>query len=159
MGCTSAAYCVRVAQGGFVPNFAIRLALGYYFLDWFGAAAFVRFAPFSGYGDLSFVLLGARLQFRPLIDLERQNNGSGPSLSLHVGFSVGQVQHQPPGNTPATGGEAPWVISGLNGIPIGLTFTYRFMKHVGVFAEIEAMFQFPTFMFNADISAGLEVGF
>lgn len=158
------AYCVRVAQPGFVPNMAIRLAVGTYIPDpslaWLGFAGFVRFAPISGQGDLSFVLLGARVQVRPLLDLERSSrDGSGPTLSLHLGFSVGQVQHQPPGNEPADGSPAPWIISGLNGIPVGVNFGYRFMKHVGVYAEAEAMFQFPTFMFNADISAGLEVGF
>ncbi len=153
--CPLDSYCVRVAQPGFVPNLAIRFAVGYYFLDWLGAAAFVRFAPFSGYGDLSFMLLGARLQIRPLADMERQNGGTGPSLSVHAGVSIGQVQHQPPGN----GDNAPWVISGMAGVPFGVTFVYRFSKNFGLYAEAEAMFQFPSFMFNADISGGLEVGF
>jgi hypothetical protein len=152
--------CVRVAQAGFVPNMQVRLAVGSYIPDpaaaWLGFAGYVRFAPISGAGAFSFVLLGLRLQVRPLIDLERASaDGSGPSLAVWTGFSVGQVQHQPPGN----GDNAPYIISGLNGIPIGLSFTYRFMKHIGAYVEAEAMFQFPTFMFNLDLSAGLEAGF
>jgi hypothetical protein len=149
--------CVRVGQAGFVGNFQIRLAAGYYIhgFEYLGVAAFARFAPFSGYGDLSYLVIGGRLQLRPLVDLERQGGNIIPILTIFAGFSGGQVQHQPPSN----GVNAPWVISGLNGIPIGVSGGVRFGKHVGAYAEAELMFQFPTFMFNLDLSAGLEVGF
>jgi hypothetical protein len=150
-------YCVRVDQPGFVPNFQIRLAAGYYIhgAEWLGIAAFVRIAPLSGTGDLSSLVLGGRLQLRPLVDLERQGGSIVPLLTIFAGFSGGQVQHQPPANGP----NAPWVISGLNGVPVGVSGGVRFGKNIGAYAEAEMMFQFPTFMFNLDLSAGVEVAF
>jgi hypothetical protein len=155
-----AGLCVRVGQPGFVPNFQVRLAAGYYIhgFEYLGVAAFVRIAPFSGYGDLAGVVVGGRLQLRPLVDLERQGGSIIPILTIFAGFSGGQVQHQPPSNG-QPGDAVPWVISGLNGLPIGVSGGVRFGKHIGAYAEAELMFQFPTFMFNLDLSAGLEVGF
>lgn len=149
--------CVRVGQAGFVPNFQIRLALGYYIhgLEWLGVAAFARIAPFAGAGDMANIVVGGRLQLRPLVELERQGGDIVPLLTVFAGFSGGQVQHQPPSNGP----NAPWIISGLNGVPVGVSGGVRFHKNVAAYAEAELMFQFPTFMFNLDASAGVEVAF
>ena len=57
------------------------------------------------------------------------------------------------------GANAPFIISGLAGLPIGATVGYRFHRHFGVFGEVNLMFQFPTFLFNTDITVGLETGF
>ncbi|MBZ0117607.1 MAG: hypothetical protein K8H88_11455, partial [Sandaracinaceae bacterium] len=143
-------YCVRVAQAGLVPTGGIRLNVGYYFLDWFAVAAFARFSPVFGQGDLAFMLFGVRAQFQVTPPTE-----IGFHAALHLGFSIGQVQLQPPGNGP----NAPFVISGLNGIPVGATVGYRFVKHFGLFAQVDLMFQFPTFLFNTDITIGVETGF
>lgn len=155
--CPGEGSCVRVGQAGFVPNFQIRLAAGYHFhgFEYLGVAVFARFAPMAGHGDLASVLIGGRLQVRPLVDLEKQGGDLIPILTLFAGFSGGQVQHQPPANGP----NAPWIISGLNGVPVGVSGGIRFGKHIGIYGEAEMMFQFPTFMFNLDLSAGIEVGF
>lgn len=147
-------YCVRVAQPGIVPTYGVRVAIGYYFADWFGAALFARIQPTAGSGALSFMLIGARIQ----AELTHPTS-EGLFVALHLGGSAGQVQLQPPGNDPPPPDTPPWIISGLGGASAGTTFGYRFMKHFGLYAEVDLMLQFPTFLFNTDVSLGLETGF
>ena len=143
-------FCVRVTQPGAVVNGGLRIAAGGYFLPFLGAAVFARFQPNAGYGDLSFFLIGARLQAQLTTPSE-----TGLNAHVFVGTSVGQIQAQPPRN----GDNAPWIISGLNGLSFGGIFGYRFHKHFGIYAQVDFMLQFPTFLFNGDISAGIETGF
>ncbi len=145
------AACLYVRDPGMVPNFQLRLELGYYFLDWLGVSAFARFQPISGVGPLSFMLLGARLHFR-VFD---EGRDQGPSVSVHLGGSAGQIQVAVPNNGP----QAPFGQSGPAGFHFGGHIEYRFNRNVGVFVEPDFMFQLPNFLFNLDTTVGLAFGF
>lgn len=148
--------CLYVRDPGFVPNFQLRLEVGYFVLDWLGFSAFARIQPVSGFGTLSMALIGARVHFR-VYDVDPSNGGSasGPFVHLHVGGSGGQIQVAVPNNGPA----APYGQSGLGGFHFGSTIGYRFMQNVGVYVSPDLMFQVPQFLFTLDLTAGLEVGF
>lgn len=144
-------YCVRLENAGLVPTFGLRLAVGYYVLPRLALALFARWQPNAGEGTLAGLLLGGRVQYeftRPA--------PTGLHWSGFLGTSAGQIQPQPPQNGLA---EEPFIRSGLNGIQIGSVVGYRFVKNLGVVIVPEVMFQFPEFLFNIDISAGLEVAF
>jgi hypothetical protein len=144
-------FCVRIETAGFVPTFGLRLAVGYYFYDRFGAAAFFRYQPNSGEGTLSSILFGGRLQF-----LITEPATDGFNAAAYLGTSFGQIQPQPSQN----GEEVePFVRSGLNGIQIGGIFGYRFLRYFGIFAEPEIMFQLPLFLMNIELIVGLDAGF
>ncbi len=143
-------YCVRLAQGGIVAHPAIRVAVGYYVLPFFGIAAWARFAPLSGQGTMSFLTIGARgeLQVTPPAE-------TGFHASVFAGGGAGQVQIQPPGN----GQNAPFIISGLGNITVGGYAGYRIMRNFGFVGEIDFLFQVPTFLFDIDITLNLAVTF
>jgi hypothetical protein len=145
------AACLYVRDPGMVANLQLRVEVGYYFIDWFGISAFGRFSPFSGLGTLSWGLFGLRANFR-VFD---EGHDDGPSVAVHLGGSVGQIQVQVPNNGP----NAPWGTTGLGGIHVGGTFTYRFTRNVGIFVNPDFMFQLPKFLFNTDLTVGLEAGF
>ncbi len=148
--------CLYVRDSGFVPNFQLRLEVGYFVLDWLGFSAFARVQPISGFGTLSMALVGARVHFR-VYDVNPADGGSasGPFVHLHVGGSGGQIQVSVPNNGPA----APYGQSGLGGIHLGSTIGYRFMQNVGVYVNPDFMFQVPQFLFTMDLTAGVEFGF
>jgi hypothetical protein len=148
------AACLYVRDSGLTANFQIRAEIGYFVADWFGISAFARIQPLSGYGVLSFMLVGARLHFR-LLDVSTPEFLPSPFVQLHLGGSVGQIQVQVPNNGP----QAPWGTSGLGGAHVGATVGYRFSPNVGIFFEPDFMFQFPGFLFNIDVHAGFEFGF
>jgi hypothetical protein len=148
------AACLYVRDSGLVANFQIRAEVGYFVLDWFGISLFARFQPISGFGPLSLMLIGARLHFR-LLDVSTPEFIPRPFVHLHVGGSAGQIQVQVPNNGP----QAPWGTSGLGGAHVGATVGYRFTPNVGIFFEPDVMFQFPNFLFNIDLHAGVEFGF
>ncbi|AKF05290.1 hypothetical protein DB32_002439 [Sandaracinus amylolyticus] len=143
--------CLFVRDPGLVANLQLRLEVGYYFLDWLGVSAFARFQPISGLGTLSFMLVGARVHFR-VFD---EGQDSGPSVSVHLGGSAGQIQVAVPNNGPS----APYGQSGLGGFHVGTNIGYRFTRNVGIFVNPDFMFQVPEFLFNIDLTLGLEVGF
>ena len=113
-------------------------------------AAWARFAPISGYGTMSFLLVGARgeLQVTPPA-------ATGFHASVFAGGGAGQVQIQPPGN----GSNAPYIISGLGNITVGGYAGYRIVRNFGIVAEVDFLFQVPTFLFDIDITANLAVTF
>jgi hypothetical protein len=143
-------YCVRVSQSGMVPVAAIRVAAGYYILDWLGIAVYGRFQPVFGQGDFAFGVIGARLQLQLTEPVE-----TGFHAHVHAGGGGGQVQIQPPGNDD----NAPYIISGYGNISLGSTLGYRVHRHFGFIAEVDFLFQVPTFMFVTDITVGVEVAF
>lgn len=145
------AACLYVQSPGLVANFQLRLEIGYYVLEWLGISAFARFQPVSGVGPLSFMLVGARVHFR-IFD---EGADSGPSISAHLGGSGGQIQVAVPDNGPF----APYGQSGMGGFHFGANIGYRFMRNVGIFVNPDFMFQVPNFLFNIDLTLGLEVGF
>lgn len=144
---------VRIRQAGFVPTVALRLTGGYYFTPRIAAALSIRFQPDHGEGNPSIfagLLIGARIQYlvtKPAVD--------GFSTALFVGTSYGQIQPHPPQNDV----EGPYVVSGLNGAQLGAAMAYRFSKNVGIHVTPEVNLMFPTFLFDIDLTAGLELAF
>lgn len=143
-------YCVQVATEGFVPHPGIRVAAGYYFLPFLGAAVWARFNPMPGEGDFAFATIGARLELQVTEPVE-----SGFHASVFAGGGGGRVQIQPPGN----GDDAPYLISGYGNISLGGYAGYRFMRNFGVVAEVDLMFMVPSFLFNLDITVNAAVTF
>lgn len=141
---------VRIKTAGFVPTFAFRFEFGYYFLPRLGISAMVRFQPLHGEGNFANLMIGGRLNF--LVTAPRE---TGFQISLHAGGSVGQIQSQPPQN----GDVGPFIISGLAGAQVGGKFTYRFVRYFGLYLKPELNFLFPTFLFDADVEAGVAVSF
>jgi hypothetical protein len=144
-------YCVRIQTPGFVPTFALRVTAGYYVFERLAAALTWRFQPNSGQGALSSMLLGLRVQY-----LITDPAAEGLALTAHLGTSYGQIQPQP---SQPTSDKAPFVRSGLNGFQGGGGIVYRFSKNFGLFFTPEVHVLLPLFLFNIDLTAGLEVGF
>ncbi|MDQ3033779.1 MAG: hypothetical protein M3Y87_15290 [Myxococcota bacterium] len=150
-------YCLYVRDAGFVPNFQLRLEVGYFVLDWLGFSAFARIQPISGNGTLSMALIGARVHFR-VYDVTVPEGGgpvTGPFVHLHIGGSGGQIQVAVPNNGPS----APYGQSGMGGLHFGSTIGFRFSENVGIFVNPDFMFQVPNFLFNLDLTVGVEAGF
>jgi hypothetical protein len=143
-------YCVRIETPGFVPTFAARIELGWFFWEQLGASLFFRWQPDAGTGSLAAFLFGLRLHY-----LLTDPTPEGVNAHVHLGTSVGQIQPKPPQNGPVE----PYIRSGLNGINAGGTVGYRFMRNVGVFLTADFNFLLPVFIFDLDVTGGLEIAF
>jgi len=143
-------YCVRVETPGFVPTIAIRATAGYYFTERIGAALTFRFQPSAGQGAFSSILLGVRGQY-----LVTAPAAEGLNAAIFLGTSYGQIQPQPPQGSQ----NAPFIRAGLNGIQVGTVLGYRVAKNFGFNLTPEVHILLPLFLFNIDLTAGLEVGF
>jgi hypothetical protein len=146
-------YCVRVKNPGFVPNFALRAAVGHFITDQIGLAAILRFQFSSGEGTLASMLLGARGEY--MLTARRSR---GLMLSAFAGATFGQIQAKPPATGDTEG--SPFAKSGLIGAHVGANVRYRINPNFGVYASPEIDIQFPSFMFNLDLTvAGVEAAF
>jgi hypothetical protein len=146
-------YCVRVKNPGFVPNFALRAAVGHFITPEIGLSAIMRFQFSSGNGALASVLLGARGEYM-LTPIRSQ----GLMLSAFAGATLGQIQAKPPATGDTEG--SPFAKSGLAGAHIGGNVRYRINPNFGVYASPEIDVQFPSFMLNIDLTlAGVEAAF
>jgi hypothetical protein len=146
-------YCVRVKSPGFVPNLALRAAIGHFVTPRISLAALMRFQFSAGQGTLSHMLLGARVEY-----LLSQPKAKGLMLSAFAGGSFGQIQAQPP--APDNSKHAPFVVSGLLGAHVGMNLRYRLSPSFGLFASPEIDVQLPTFLANVDLTlAGVEAAF
>lgn len=144
--------CVNVQQPGFVPTLAGRFTIGYYLSRRIALAGTVRYQFASGGNSpLASMLLGGRLQY-----LITQPKAEGVILAAHIGASVGQIQLHP---VQPEGSGRPWARSGLTGIQLGSTASYRFTRNVGIFATPEFHFMFPMTLLNIDLTGGLELAF
>lgn len=147
------AACFYVEQSGIAPNFAMRIDLGYYVIDWLAVTAGMRIQPNSGRGSLSFgqLYLGLEAQLTPPTAI-------GFHVHAHARFiAYGQVQVflSRGGNNDT----APWATSGLQGVDFGVTAGYRFMPNFGLYLQPTAVFNLPSFLFTLDVGGGIEVGF
>lgn len=143
-------FCVRIATPGFVPTFAIRAALGYWVHPRVAIGLQIRFQPSAGVGDLANMLIGLRLYAHAT-----EPTAEGFIATPFIGSSYGQIQLQPPQN----GGAEPFIISGLNSVQFGSTLGYRFMRNVAIIATPEFHVMFPTFLFDIDLTVGLQASF
>ena len=145
--------CVRVKSPGFVPNFALRAAVGHFITESIGLAALVRFQFSSGEGALSSLLLGARGEY--MITPVRSR---GLMLSGFAGITFGQIQAKPPATGDTEG--SPFAKSGMMGAHVGGNVRYRINPNFGIYAAPEIDVQFPSFMLNIDLTiAGVEAAF
>jgi hypothetical protein len=146
-------YCVRVKKPGFASALAMRAALGYFVTRDISLAVITRFQFAAGEGSFAHLLIGGRLEY-----MFTRPKARGLMVSGFLGGTFGQIQAQPAA-TSSTGGE-PWIKSGLQGAHIGATIRYRFHKNFGVFMSPEFDLQFPTLLWNIDLSfLGAEVSF
>ncbi len=153
MGLFPSRYCVRVKKPGFVPGLALRGAFGYFVSQRLSLALITRFQFAAGVGTFSHMLLGGRIEY-----LLTRPRGTGFMLSGFLGGTFGQIQAQPP--TTGNAAIAPWIKSGLQGGNVGLALRYRIVKNFGFFMAPELDLQFPTFLWNIDLTfAGMEAAF
>jgi hypothetical protein len=146
-------YCVRVKNPGFVPNIALRAAIGHFITPEISLAAVLRFQFSAGEGTLPNMLIGARGEY-----LLTAPKSRGLMISAFAGATFGEIQAQPPADGETEG--APYVRSGLFGMHVGATFRYRLSPSFGFFAAPEVDIQLPTTLFNVDLTlAGLEAAF
>jgi hypothetical protein len=146
-------YCVRVKSPGFAPQMALRAALGYFFTRDASIALLTRFQFSAGQGTMAHMLLGARLEY-----MFTKTKSRGLMVSGFLGGTFGQIQAQPSADK-ITGNE-PWIKSGLQGAHVGLNIRYRFTDNIGMFMAPEFDLQFPTLLWNIDLTVlGAEVAF
>jgi hypothetical protein len=146
-------YCVRVKKPGFVPNVALRAAIGRFITERISLAAILRFQFSSGEGTFAGMLLGARAEY-----LFTAPKPRGLLLSAFAGLTFGQIQARPPADGPSEG--APFAESGPLGVHVGGTARYRFMPNFGLFASPELDVMLPKFMINLDLTLlGVEAAF
>ncbi len=96
------------------------------------------------------MLLGLRGQY-----LLTDPAAEGLNAAVFLGTSHGQIQPKPPQNTE----NEPYIRSGLNGIQLGSVIGYRISKNFGLHATPEIHLLLPTFLFNIDLTVGIEVAF
>jgi hypothetical protein len=146
-------YCVRVKNPGFVPNLALRAAIGHFITDNIGLSAILRFQLSAGKGTLANMLIGARGEY-----MLTERKSKGLMLSAYAGATFGQIQGKPSAQGDTAG--SPFAKSGLMGAHVGANVRYRFAPNYGVYAAPEIDVQFPSFMLNFDLTlAGLEAAF
>lgn len=146
-------YCVRVKTPGFVPNLALRAAVGHFLTPEIAIAAILRFQFDAGEGTLPNMLIGARGEY-----MLTSPRSKGLMVSAFGGATFGEIQAQPPADGSTEG--APFVRSGLFGVHAGATVRYRFSPQLGVFIAPELDLQLPTVLFNFDLTlAGVEAAF
>jgi hypothetical protein len=135
-------YCVRVKSAGFVPNMAMRLAIGHFFTPRISAALLLRLQFSAGKGSMANMLVGARGEYMLTAPASK-----GLMISGFVGGTFGQIQAQP-----GKGADSPFVTSGLMGGHVGANFRYRITPNFGFFAAPEIDVQLPTFLLNVDLT-------
>jgi hypothetical protein len=146
-------YCVRVKKPGFATSLALRAAVGYFVTRDVSIAAITRFQFAAGEGDFANLLLGARVEY-----MFTKTKARGFMFSGFVGGTFGQIQAQPSADD--TTGNEPWIKSGLIGAHAGVTLRYRFHNNFGVYMSPEFNLQFPTVLWNIDLSfLGAELAF
>ncbi|MDH5675717.1 MAG: EB domain-containing protein [Myxococcales bacterium] len=146
-------YCVRVKSPGIVPTAALRFGVGYFITDKISLAVVGRYQFSAGLGTFANMLVGARGEY--MLTAPRSK---GLMASAYVGGTFGQIQARPP----ATGSsdDAPFATSGLMGGHVGANLRYRLMKNFGFYMAPEIDVQFPTILFNIDLTLlGVEVAF
>jgi len=146
-------YCVRVKSPGFAPQLAMRANVGYFLTRDFSIALITRFQFSAGEGSFAHMLLGGRLEY-----MFTKTKARGLMVSGFLGGTFGQIQAQPSAAA-ATGGE-PWIKSGLQGAHIGTNIRLRFTENIGMFMAPELDVQFPTLLWNIDLTVlGAEFAF
>ena len=143
-------YCGGREQPGLLVNYAPRLRMQVNRGKRLIIGASFRYQMDAGEGSLANFLSGLRVG----ANIIEPTDDVGVRALAFVGTSYGQIQLHPGQN----GDDEPYMISGLNGVQIGGTVGYWFMKNVGIFVTPEVHILFPTFLLNIDITAGISIG-
>ncbi len=145
---------VRINSAGFAPTLAFRLSLGYYVTERIAIAASARIQFESGEGSLAMLFIGGRLQY-----LITEPSALGLNASVFAGGGGGQIQPRPAQTAVRGEDRTPFVVSGLAGVQVGANIGYRFVRNFGIRVTPELHFMFPSFLFNIDLTAGVELAF
>jgi hypothetical protein len=146
-------YCVRVNKPGFAQQMMMRANFGYFLTRDFSMALLTRFQFAAGQGSFAHLLLGLRAEY-----MFTKTKARGLMVSGFLGGTLGQIQAQPAATNPT--GNEPWIKSGLQGAHIGSNIRYRFTNNIGMYMSPELDMQFPTFLWNIDLTVlGAEFSF
>jgi hypothetical protein len=130
---TRASGCeVRVETPGFLSSVALRFGVGYYVIP--------RLA------------LSAQLRFQVATDPEATD---GLFVAPFLGTAVGQIQLRPD----QAGQAEPFLRSGLNSAQLGSVVGFHITKNFGVVVVPEVHLLFPDFLFNFDVTLGVQAAF
>jgi hypothetical protein len=146
-------YCARVPKSGFVVNPALRLNLGYFITPSFALSVPFRLQFSAGKGSLSHILIGLRGE----LAFSAPEHATGFPISWFFGGSYGQVQAKPPPKDPKRA--APYVISGPFSVNTGFNVRFRVHRNFGFIVSPEVDVLLPDFLFNMDLSGGIEAAF
>lgn len=161
-------YCVNVASAGFAQTMALRMALGYFVTESIGLGLVGRLQLGAGQGSFANFLFGPRIEF-----MLTGVDATGPSVSLFLGGTMGQIQiksptgpvtyadpNSPDPNNPLLiQADAPWIVSGLFGAHLGVSTRFRFHPNFGLVFAPEVDVQFPDLLVNLDLPLGVEAAF
>ncbi|MDH5670891.1 MAG: hypothetical protein OEZ06_02020 [Myxococcales bacterium] len=146
-------YCVRVQQPGLVNTLAVRLNPGYFIGESFALSVPIRFQFDAGEGTLSNLLLGLRGE----IAFNGTKQATGIPVSWFFGATYGQIQPKPPTEDPNRA--SPFVVSGPFGAHTGVNVRIRVHRNFGLILSPEVDVLLPDFLFNIDLSGGIEAAF
>jgi hypothetical protein len=160
---TRASGCeVRVETPGFLSSVALRFGVGYYVIPRLALSAQLRFQVATvdggggfgaggGAGTLANLMIGLRAQYL-VTDPEATD---GLFVAPFVGTAVGQIQLRPD----QAGQAEPFLRSGLNSAQIGSVVGFHITKNFGVVVVPEVHLLFPDFLFNFDLTLGVQAAF
>jgi hypothetical protein len=141
-----------VASSGFVAVPVLTATLGYYVTPRLGLAAFGRFQFKHGEKSIG---LGGGLRADLLLT---EPAADGFHAGLLGGVLLGRVQAKAP---PAVMSmvDGPYASSGPFGVQLGMRLGYRFTRNVGVVVTPAANLMFGNFLFDLDLTGGLQLAF
>jgi hypothetical protein len=153
---------VRVETPGFLAAIALRVGVGYYVMPRLAISAQLRFQVATidgaggmggggGVGTLANMLLGLRAQYL----VTDPGATEGLFVAPFAGASVGQIQLRPD----QAGQYEPFIVAGLGGVQLGSVVGYHIMKNFGVTVTPEVHILFPEFLFDFDITLGVQAAF
>jgi hypothetical protein len=143
---------VAIQTPGFVPTPILNIAIGYYITERFSLGATGRIQFGAGEGSMAGIFAAIRGEY-----LFTKPAADGFHTGLLFGFGFGRIQAQPPAQT--KGAEGPYVTSGPVGAQLGIRMGYRFTRNFGLVVAPVANFMLPAFLFDLDLTGGVQVAF
>jgi hypothetical protein len=113
----------------------------------------LRFQFNAGTSSFSHLTLGLRGE----VLFSEATTATGLLGGFFFGATYGQIQVKPPPKDPTR--PAPYAKSGPVGAHVGSNIRYRFIRNFGVIVSPEVDVQFPGFLLDLDLMAGVEGAF
>jgi hypothetical protein len=153
---------VRVETPGFLAAIALRFGVGYYATSRFAISAQFRLQLATidgtggmggggGAGTFANLLIGLRAQYL----VTDPSATEGLFVAPFAGGSIGQIQLRPD----QAEQYEPFIVAGLGGIQLGSVIGYHIVKNFGVTVTPEVHILFPEFLFDFDITLGVQAAF